>query len=96
MDIKSLSSCQVRWAKELFQYYFPIDYCQEKANRAADTLSRFFQRNQVKEDELKTKITRIFHILQSSLTNATLSGLSTSVKLLPFYQVFIYGMYVLP
>ena len=63
MDIKSLSSRQVRWAQELSRYHFQIDYCQGKANGAADALSRFFQRNQAKEDKLQTENTRIFHKL---------------------------------
>ena len=41
MDTKSLSSRQVRWAQELFQYHFQIDYHQGKANAAADALSKF-------------------------------------------------------
>ena len=41
MDTKSLSSKQVRWAQELSQYYFQIDYRQGKANAAADALLRF-------------------------------------------------------
>ena len=41
IDLKSLSSQQVRWAQELSQYYFQINYCQGKANVAADALSRF-------------------------------------------------------
>ena len=39
MDTKSLSSRQVRWAQELSRYHFRIDYCQGKANGAADALS---------------------------------------------------------
>ena len=38
---KNLSFRQVRWAQELFRYYFQIHYCQGKANGAADALSRF-------------------------------------------------------
>ena len=45
MDTKSLSSKQVRWAQELFRYYFWIDYCQGKANGAANALSHFSQRS---------------------------------------------------
>ena len=45
MDIKSLSFCQVKWAQKLLKYYFQIDYCQSKANRAVDDLSRFFQKS---------------------------------------------------
>ena len=33
MDTKSLSSRQVRWAQELSQYHFRIDYCQAYFNR---------------------------------------------------------------
>ena len=45
IDIKNLSSHQVWWAQKLSCYYFWIDYCQEKANGAADALSRFPQRH---------------------------------------------------
>ena len=41
LDTKSLSFRQVRWAQKLFRYYFRIDYCQGKANGAANMLSRF-------------------------------------------------------
>ena len=77
MDTKSLSFRQVCWAQELSCYHFWIDYHQSKANGAADVLSHFSQRNQAKKDELQTKNTRIFHKLQSSLTNISLSSLST-------------------
>ena len=52
MNTKNLSSKQVRWAQELSQYHFQIDYCQGKVNRAANTLSRFSQRNRSKKKEL--------------------------------------------
>ncbi len=39
MDIKNLSSKQVNWAQELLRYHFWIDYCQGKANGAANALS---------------------------------------------------------
>ena len=45
INMKSLSSRQVKWAQELFRYHFRIDYCQGKANKAADALSRFPQRS---------------------------------------------------
>ena len=70
-DTKSLSSRQVRWAQKLFQYHFQIDYCQGKANAAADVLSRVSQRNQDEEDELRAENGRILHRLQNSLTNAS-------------------------
>ena len=38
MDTKNLSFCQVKWAQKLFKYYFQINYCQGKANKAADAL----------------------------------------------------------
>ena len=41
MNTKSLSSRQVRWAQELSKYYFQINYYQNKANKAANALSRF-------------------------------------------------------
>ena len=63
MDTKSLSSWQVRWAQELFQYHFRIDYCQGKANTAADALSRFLQRSQDEEDKLRAENGQIFYRL---------------------------------
>ena len=63
MDTKNLSSRQVWCAQELSRYHFQIDYCQEKANGAADVLSRFPQRNQAKEDKLRIENTRILYKL---------------------------------
>ena len=94
MDTKNLSSCQVRWAQELLRYYFQIDYCQSKANRAADALSRFLWRNLDEEKKLRAENTQIFHRLQFSFTRVSFSGLSTSAKLLPLYRVFICGTHV--
>ena len=101
MDTKSLSSRQVRQAQELSRYHFQIDYCQSKANAAADALSRFPQRSQDEKDELRAENGRIFHRLQNSLTNASLAGLSLSASSsssLPshLHQVLICGTYVLP
>ena len=45
INIKNLSSRQVRWAQELFCYYFRIDYWQGKADGAADALSQYPQKN---------------------------------------------------
>ena len=39
MDTKSLSSKQVQWVQKLSRYHIQINYCQNKANGAADTLS---------------------------------------------------------
>ena len=96
MDIRSLSSRQVRWAQELSKYYFWIDYYQSKANGAADALFRFPQKNKDEEKKLWTENTQIFHCLQSLLTSATLSGLSTSLSLLSLHQVFICRTHALP
>ena len=95
MDTKSLSSRQVWWAQELSKYHFWIDYCQGKVNGAVDVLSRFPQRSQAKKDKLRAENTRIFHKLHSLLTRASLSGLSTSTKLLLLHQVVICGPHVL-
>ena len=96
MDMKSLSSRQVRWAQELSKYYFRIDYRHGKANEAVDAFSHFLQRSQDEEEKLWAKNTRILHCLQSSLTNASLSGLNTSAKLLLLHQVLICRTYILP
>ena len=45
MDTKSFSSKQVCWAQKLSRYHFQIDYRQAKANRAANTLSRYPQQS---------------------------------------------------
>ena len=96
MDTKSLSSRQVRWAQELSRYHFRIDYRQGKANGAADALSRFPQRSLDEEEKLRAENTQILHCLQTSLTKASLAGLSLSElsalsKLLLLHQVFICG-----
>ena len=97
MDIKSLSSRQVRWAQELSRYPFRIDYQQGKANRAADALSRFPQRSLDEKEKLRVENSQILHRLQSSLTRASLSGLSLgSDDLSPLHRVLICGTHVLP
>ena len=63
MKTKSLSSRQVWWAQELSQYHFQIDYCQGKANGAADALSCFPQRNEDEEEKLWAENTRILYCL---------------------------------
>lgn len=83
MDTKSPSSQQVRWAQELSRYHFRIDYRQGKANEASDALSRFPRRDDEEEANLRDENPRILHLLQSSLTNTSLSGLSTSSSLSP-------------
>ena len=101
MDTKSLSSRQVRWAQELSRYHFRIDYRQGKANEAADALSCFPQRSLDEEEKLRAENTQILHRLQTSLTNASLaglsiSGLSASSKPLPLHQVLICGTNGIP
>ena len=96
MDTKSLSSRQVRWAQKLSRYYFQIDYRQGKANGAADALTQYPQRNAEEKDALRAENIKILHHLQSSLSNASFSGLSTSAKLLQLHRILICGTYVLP
>ena len=96
IDTKSLSSRQVRWNQKLSCYHFQIDYCQSKANGAADAFSEYLQQSAEEEETFWAKNVKILQRLQSLLTNVNLSSLSISVKLSPLHQVFIYGTYVLP
>ena len=98
MDIKNLSSHQVWWAQELSRYHFQINYYQGKANGATNAFSRFSQRSHEEKEKLWTKNTQIFHYLQTSLINASLSDLSLSstVNFLPLHRVFICNMHILP
>ena len=96
METKSLSSRQVYWAQELSCYYFRIDYRQGKANGAADALSRYPQRSAEEEETLRVENVKILHRLQSSLSNASLSGLSTLAELSPLHRVLICSTHVLP
>ena len=96
METKSLSSRQVRLAQELSRYHFRIDYCQGKPNKAADTLSRYPQQSAEEEENFRTENIKILHRVQFFLSNASFSGLSTSVKLSSLQQVLICGTHVLP
>ena len=96
MDMKSLSPRQVRWAQELSRYNFRIDYRQGKANGDADALSRYPQRSQGEEEVLRAENTRILHRLQSSLTSASISGITSIQHLTPPHQVIICGTHVFP
>ena len=79
-------------AQELSQYHFQIDYCLGKANVTADVLSRFSQRSQDEEKELRAENGQIFHRLQNSLTSASLASLS--FRPLHLYQFsFVEYMY---
>ena len=95
METKSLSFRQVRWAQELSRYHFRIDYCQGKANGAADALSQYPERSTEEEETLRAENVKILHRLQSSL--AKVSGiLVNSSHLTPLHQVLICGTTVLP
>ena len=95
MDTKSLSSRQVCWAQKLSCYHFQIDYCQGKANGAADALSRYSQRSAEEENTLRAENVKILYRLQSLL--AKISGLSVnSSHLSTLHQVLICGTYVFP
>ncbi len=78
MDMKCLSSYQVRWAQKLSWYYFQNNYYQEKANATADTLFRFPKKSQAEEEILRDENTQILHRLQTLLTKDSLAGLSLS------------------
>ena len=93
MDTKSLSSRQVHWAQELSCYYIQTDYCQGKANRAVDALSRYPQQSAEEKETLRTKNVKILHRLQSSLSNASFSGFNASAELLSLQRVFICDMH---
>ena len=84
INMKSLSSRQVRWAQKLSHYHFWIDYCQSKASRAADALSWYPQQSPKKEKTFQAENVKIFHYLQLSL--AKVSELLTS-HLSLFHQI---------
>ena len=84
MDTKSLSSKQVCWAQELSRYHFQINYCQNKANRAANTLLRYFWQSVEEENTFYAENIKILHCLQSLL--AKVSGfLVDSSQLSPLH-----------
>ena len=78
---KNLSSRQVWWAQELSRYHFQIDYQQGKANRAANALSQYPQRNTEEKKTFRAKNTKILHRLQSLLARVSrlnISGINIS------------------
>ena len=78
MDTKSLSFKQIRWTQKLSQYHYQINYCQGKANAAANTLSQFLQWSQDKKNKFQVENSQIFYCLQNLLINASLARLSFS------------------
>ena len=96
MDIKSLSSWQVRWAQKVSYYHFRIDYPQGKANETADVLSQYPLQSAEGEKILRAENVKILHRLHSLLINASLSSLNSLAELSPPHLVLIYGTYVLP
>ena len=96
IDTKNMSFKQVRWAQKLSCYHFQIDYCQSKANKGADALSQYPQRNAEEENAFWAKNVKILHRLQSSLSNTCFPGLSTLTKLSQLYWVLICETYILP
>ena len=95
MYTKRLSFRKVRWAQELSRYHFRINYCQGKANGAADALSRYPQRSQGEEEILQAENTKIFQRLQSSLTNARASS-TPPAYVASLKHVIICGTHALP
>lgn len=98
MDIRNLSSCQVRWVQKLSHYHFKINYHQNKVNEVGEVLSQFLYKSPEEKNISQAKNIMILHCLQSSLTNTSLFGLNFQLKasLLSIYQVYICGIYVLP
>ena len=95
MDMKCLSSKQVRWAQELSRYHFRIYYRQGKANRAANALSQYCQPSAEEENIFQAENIKILHRLQYSL--AKISGLLVnSSHLSPLHQVLICGTHIFP
>ena len=86
MNKKSLSSRQIHWAKEYSHYRLQINYCQGKANRAANALFWYPQRSAEKEKIFRAKNVNNHYYLQSSL--AKVFRLSTSHFSL-LHQIFI-------
>ena len=90
-----MSSRQVCWAQELSCYHFCIDYCQGKANKATDALSRYFQRSQSEEEILQAENTRVFQCLKSLLTHARASS-TPPAHVASLKHVIICGTHALP
>ena len=63
METKSLSSRQVCRVQELSCYHFQINYCQGKANGAADALSQYPQQSAEEEETLCSENVKILHRL---------------------------------
>ena len=96
MEMKSLSSKQVRWAQKLSCYYFQIDYYQDKANGVIDTLSQYLQQSAKEEKTLRSENVKILHRLQSSLARVSSLLASHLSQLSLFHQVLICKTTVLP
>ena len=60
MDIKSLSSRQVRWAQELSWYYFQINYCQSKAIELQTLCFAFHKEVLRRKKSFKLRILKFF------------------------------------
>lgn len=96
IDRKNFSFKQVCWVQKFFKYDFIIDYQQNKANKAANILSRFPQRSSDKEKKLSIKNTQIFYFLQISLTRASLSNFNSfKPDFLLFYQIIICNIHMI-
>lgn len=86
MPTKNLCSRQVRWAQELFQYHFCINYCQSNFNGATNALSQFSQQSPKEDVVLWVKNTQILYRLQLLLKASVLDiNLSAKPGLLLFH-----------
>lgn len=82
----------MRKAEMLSKYYFRINHCQAKANRAIDALSKYSKQNAKEKSTLQANNIKILHRLQSSRVKV-----SDLAKDIPFslYQVKIFEMAVM-
>lgn len=89
IDTKCMTFRQVWWIQMLSQYYFQIYYWQNKANKAANAILQFLQRNKIKDNVLRDNNTQILYHLQALLINGCLSNLRTKTDHSTLHKVKI-------
>lgn len=92
IDTRNLSFKEVCWVQTLFQYYFRINYCQGKANGAANAFSKYFWQSAKEKSIFRVKNTKILYCLHFSLAKVS-ELLADSISF--FYQVFIYSTVII-
>ena len=96
MEMKSLSSGQVRCAQKLSCYHFWIDYCQGKANGATYALSWYIQQSAEEEKTFRSENVKILYRLQFLLARVSSFSASHPSQLSLLYQVLVCGTTILP